>query len=122
MRNNNSHGLNAFNGSDKDKDRQILINWMRRQIENTTGYSVNQLKHGRTDLKLYRFGLFLFTTTNKAICKALDIPVEAGTRYKRTLEKEGHLVASRKKRICPYTKHSAHFLSTASNEFSDLLK
>lgn len=122
MRNSNSHGQDAFRGSGNGKDKEILINWMRRQIENTTGYSVNQLKYGRTDLKLYRFGLFLFTTTNKAICKALDIPVEAGTRYKRKLEKEGLLVASRKKRICPYTKHSAHFLSTDSNQFNDLLK
>lgn len=122
MRNNNSHGLNAFDGSDKDKDRQILINWMRRQIENTTGYSFNQLKYGRSNLKLYKFGLFLFTTTNKAICKALDIPVEAGTRYKRTLEKEGHLMASRKKRICRYTREPAHYLSTDPNQFSDLLK
>lgn len=122
MKDKNNHGDKSSGGGHANKDNQILINWMRRQIETTTGYCVNELRYGRTEIKLYRFGLALFTTTNKTICVTLGIPVEAGTRYKRTLEKEGHLVASRKKRICPYTKHPAHFLSTDSNQFSELLK
>ena len=122
MKDKNNHGDKSSGGGRANKDRQILINWMRRQIENTTGYSVDQLKYGRTELKLYRFGLFLFTTTNKAICEALGIPVEAGTRYKRTLEKQGHLMASRKKQICPYTREPAHYLSTDENQFKDLME
>lgn len=122
MKDKNHHGDKSSGGGHANKDKKILINWMRRQIENTTGFSVNELKYGRTELNLYRFGLALFTTTNKTICVTLGIPVESGTRYKRTLEKEGRLVSSTKKRICPYTTHPAHFLSTDSNQFRELLK
>lgn len=119
---NDQHGDKSSGGGHANKDRQILINWMRKEIKETTGYTVGELKKGRNEIKLYRFGLFLFTTTNKAICEALDIPTEAGTRYKRKLEKAGKLKASTKKRICPYTKHPAKFLSTAENQYNDLLR
>jgi hypothetical protein len=71
---------------------------------------------------LYRIGLFHETTTNKAICEALRIPVEVGCRRKRELEDLGLLVASDEERPCPITGAMAHFLTTNPAKFDELRK
>ena len=72
--------------------------------------------------KRYYLGLQYITTSNNAICKALNIPIEAGTRYKAELESNNHLVASIDKFICPYTGENVQFLSTNPEEFDRLIK
>ena len=74
------------------------------------------------ELKRYYLGLQYITTSNNAICQALKIPVEAGTRYKAELESNNHLVASVDKFICPYTGENVQFLSTNPAEFDRLIK
>ena len=74
------------------------------------------------ELKRYYLGLQYITTSNNAICQALKIPVEAGTRYKAELEINNHLVASVDKFICPYTGENVQFLSTNPEEFDRLIK
>lgn len=123
MRSGNSHNSKGFlNNSIKAKGKQILINYIVRTIEKNRGLTLSELKRTKTQKELYRIGLFYFTTTNKTICEALNIPIEAGTRRKRDLEKEGRLRASIKKGFCPLTKHPAKFLSTNPKNYNDLLE
>ncbi len=74
------------------------------------------------ELKRYYFGLQYITASNNAICQALQIPVEAGTRYKVVLERNNYLVASVDKFQCDYTGEYVQFLSTNPDEFERLLK
>ena len=123
MRKRTFHSLKSLlSNIRRNKDRQNLIDFIVRTIEKKTGLTLRELKRTHTQKELYRIGLYYFSTTNKTICEALKIPVEAGTRRKRDLEKEGRLMASRKKRICPFTKHPAKFLTTNPDQFNELLK
>lgn len=74
------------------------------------------------ELKRYCLGLQYITTSNNAICQALEIPVEAGTRYKVELERSNNLVASVDRFVCPYTGENVQFLSTNPAEFARLIK
>lgn len=74
------------------------------------------------ELKRYYLGLKFATTSNNAICKALNIPIEAGTRYKSDLESNYNLVASADKFQCEYTGEYVQFLSTNPEEFERLKK
>ncbi|WP_313516749.1 hypothetical protein [Sphingobacterium sp.] len=107
---------------DATKNKQILIASIRQTVETGLNKTFSQLRIENSEDYLYYLGLWFVTTTNKAICQALNIPVEAGTRYKRTLEKAGLLVHSNEKYICPYTLHKSHLLSTNPKEFTKLLK
>ena len=66
-----------------------------------SGLHLSELKRKYNEEQLFHVGLKHVTTTKKAFCEALKIPVEAGCRYKRTLEKEGLLVQSVDEVICP---------------------
>lgn len=94
------------------KDKQLLLQFVVTTIEKSTGLSYEQLKERFSQEALYRLGLYYFPTTNKTICEALNIPVEAGTRRKRSLEKKGLLKKSQVQMLCPFTKHFAFYLST----------
>ena len=74
------------------------------------------------ELNRYCLGLQHITTSNNAICQALKIPVEAGTRYKVELERNNYLVASVDKFQCDYTGEYVQFLSTNPAEFARLIK
>lgn len=106
----------------KAQSTKNYLDFIVRTIEKKQGLTLSELKRTRTQKELYRIGLFHITTTNKTICEALNIPVEAGTRRKRDLENEGRLIASTKKGICPFTKHRASFLTTNPKQFSKVLK
>lgn len=123
MRSTISHNSNSFlNNSIKAKGTKNILDFIVRTIEKNEGLTLSELKRTKTQKELYRIGLFHFTTTNKTICEALKIPVEAGTRRKRDLENEGRLFASIKKDLCPFTKHRASFLTTNPKHISKLLK
>jgi len=104
------------------KNKDLILQYIIEKIEKGTGLSYPELKKQYSGEKLFSLALKHVTTTKKALCTALDIPVEAGCRYKRTLEKEGNLVQSIEKVICPFTKHPAHLISTNPKEFERLLK
>ncbi len=101
--------------------RNQLLKAMRVQIvKNSQTDFATILK--QPEIKRYCFGLKYITTSNKAICEALNIPIEAGTRYKAELEENQYLVTSIDKFQCPYTKEYVQFLSTNPLEFERLLK
>ena len=104
------------------KDKNLNLKFIIIQVEKGTGLSLYALKRNYSEDKLFAIALKHVTTTKKALCTALNIPIEAGCRYKRTLEKDGNLVQSIDEVICPFTKHPAHLISTNPKEFERLLK
>jgi DNA-binding transcriptional MerR regulator len=121
MKNTLSTSKNSLNNR-HFKDKQLIINHLIKQVEQGTGLSISELKKQYSEDKLFAIALKHVTTTKKALCTALNIPIEAGCRYKRTLEKEGNLVQSIDEVFCPFTKHKAHLISTNPKEFARLLK
>ena len=111
---------NHNNPNGKGKGKKFILQSVINQVEKGTGLTLKQLKLKYSEDRLFYIGLQHITTTKKAFCKALDIPIEAGCRYKRTLEKSGLLVQSAKEVVCPYTKHFAHLISTNPKEFDKL--
>jgi hypothetical protein len=104
------------------EDKNLTLQFIIKLVEKGTCLSISELKKIYAEDKLFAVALNYVTTTKKALCTALNIPIEAGCRYKRTLEKDGNLVQSIDEVICPYTKHLAHLISTNPKEFERLLK
>ena len=88
-----TNGLNSFDG-EQVKDRQLFISFLRKKIENCTGSSIESLQEENPEDRLFYLGAYHVTTTKKALCEAIGVPVEAACRYKRSLEKEGKLKQS----------------------------
>ena len=120
--NKNNHSFKKSFEKGRNEDRKKVVQYIIKTIEKKTGFSISQLKNTRSQIELYKLGLKYVTTTNKAICEALNIPVEAGTRRKRKLEEEGLLITSSKRKICPYTKHNAFFLTTNLTKYKNHIK
>ena len=116
--------LNSFKsfGNDKGKDKNFYLQFIQKEVEKGTGKSIAELKKQHSEDRLFAIALKHVTTTKKALCTALNIPVEGACRYKRTLEKHGNLVQSIDVVICPYTGNGAHLISTNPKEFDKLLK
>ena len=106
----------------QSKDKNLTLQYIIKQVEKGTGLSFLELKKQYSEERLFSLALKHIATTKKALCTAFNIPVEAGCRYKRTLEKEGKLVQSIDEVIYPFTKHPAHLISTNPKEFERLLK
>ncbi len=104
----------------KDKDKKLVLKNIRQKVEKGTGLTLKQLWTAYNEEQLFYVGLQHVTTTKKAFCAALNIPVEAGCRYKRHFEDREQLVQSTKEIVCPFTKHLAHEISTNPNEFDRL--
>ena len=104
------------------QDKQLVLKYIVNQVEIGAGLSLSELKKQYSEETLFAVALKHITTTKKALCTALNIPVEAGCRYKRSLEKEGLLMQSIDEVVCPFTKHSAHLISTNPKEFERLQK
>jgi hypothetical protein len=102
----------------KNEDAVLLI---RKEIIESSGHAFETLLK-LPELKRYYLGLQCVTTSNNAICKALNVPIEAGTRYKVELESNCNLVASADKFQCDYTGEYVQFLSTNPAEFERLKK
>lgn len=104
------------------KDKKLTLNFIVKQVEKGTGHKLSDLKENYSEEQLFFTALKFVTTTKKAVCTALGIPVEAGCRYKRALEQCGQLVQSNDKVFCPITNHPAHLISTNHKEFNRLRK
>jgi hypothetical protein len=117
----NTHSLNP-NKIGLSKDKYLTLQFIIKQVEKGTGLSYKELKKQYSEVSLFREALKHVTTTKKALCTALNIPVEAGCRYKRELENSGLLVQSTDEVICPLTKFPAHLISTNPKEFERLRK
>jgi len=105
-----------------NKDRKLILQYVVKQVEKGTNLKICELKKQFNEEQLFYIALKHVTTTKKALCTALNIPVEAGCRYKRQNEKNGNLVQSIYVVVCPFTKHFAHEISTNPKEFERLLK
>jgi len=108
--------------SGQGENKQLILEFIISEVERGTGLTLIELKKKYSEDKLFYLGLKYVTTTKKAYCEALKIPVEAGCRYKRALEKNKLLVQSIDEVLCPYTKHLAHQISTNPMEFERLSK
>lgn len=104
------------------KDKYLTLQLIIKQVEKGTGLSFIELKKQYLEEHLFSLSLKHVTTTKKALCTAFDIPVEAGCRYKRKLEKKGYLMQSIEKVYCPFTNNPAHLISTNPIEFEKLQK
>ncbi|NDV15577.1 hypothetical protein GO009_06015 [Muricauda sp. TY007] len=113
------NGLNSLE-SEQFKDRQLFISFLRKRIESGTGSSIESLREENSEERLFYLGAYYVTTTKKALCEALDIPIEAACRYKRAREKDGVLKQSEEDVICPVTRHPARLISTNPKEFKKL--
>jgi hypothetical protein len=120
MENNHTNSPKSF--KQLDKDRQKVVQYIRTLIENATEKPVGQILIEYSDINRYYLALQYVTTSNKAVCEAMEIPVEAGTWYKADLENTNNLVASKDLFRCPYTGEMVHFLSTNPAEFERLWK
>ena len=122
MENNQSNNPSFFSIKERNEDKQLVLKSIINKIEKGTDLTFAELKEKYSEDKLFQIALRYATTKKKAICEALKIPIEAGCRYKRELEKRGLLVQSTDEFICPYTLHEAHLISTNELEFEGLLK
>jgi hypothetical protein len=104
------------------KDKNSILEHIRKQIEKGTGKTIAELKKEYAEDKLFALALNYVTTTKKALCMALGIPVEGACRYIRRAEKSGALVQSVERYYCPFTKHLAHKITTNPDEFTELQK
>jgi hypothetical protein len=104
------------------KDKALILDFIRRQVEKGTGKGLAELKREYSEEHLFYTGLKHITTTKKALCKALNINIDNACRYKRALEINGYLVQSKDEVFCPYTKYKAHLISTNPEEFKRLQK
>ena len=102
------------------KYKKLVLKNIKNQVEKGTGKPIAELKKIYSEEQLFFIGLKHTTATKKSFCMALNIPVEAGCRYKRKYEKIGLLMQSINKVNCPFTKHLAHLISANQNEFSSL--
>jgi hypothetical protein len=104
------------------QDKQSVLIDIRNQVQKGTSLSLYELKSKYNEEQLFQIGLKHVTTTKKAYCEALYIPVEAGCRYKRKLELYGLLKQSIDDVVCPYTKDFARLISTNPDEYERLTK
>jgi hypothetical protein len=113
--------MNYTGKASVNQRRNDLLKFIRKEVvkQSKTGFKTIL---SYPEIKRYHLGLKYITTSNKAICEALNIPVEAGTRYKAELEENQNLVASIDKFQCPYTKEYVQFLSTNPLEFERITK
>lgn len=122
MESNQLNSLNNFLDKRQGQDKNLILKHIINDVKKGTGLSISKLKNQYSEEQLFYVALKHVTTTKKALCTALNIPIEAGCRYKRELEKNGHLVQSIDEVICPFTKHPAHLISTNPKEFIRLKK
>ena len=120
MENNHANSPKSF--KQVSKDRQKVVQFIRNLIENATDKPFSQLLVEYSDINRYYLALQYVTTSKKAVCEAMEIPVEAGTWYKADLESSNSLVASKDAFRCPYTGEMVQFLSTNPAEFERLRK
>ncbi|MBQ0732970.1 hypothetical protein [Aquimarina celericrescens] len=116
MENNQNHNPN----SRRNKDKLLVLDHIKNEIEKGSGLTIKELSAKYGEEQLFYTSLKYVTTTKKALCVAIDIPVEAACRYKKHLEDRGLLVESIEVVICPYTKHYARLISTNPEEFDRL--
>lgn len=103
-------------------NKELVRNYILGEVVSATGLSLLQLKQKYSEDRLFLEALKHVTTTKKAICEALKIPVEGACRYKRSFEDAGLLVQSDDDVICPFTKFPARLLTSNPDEFDRLRK
>lgn len=104
--------MRATNHTDSHShsDKQIYINFFRNEVLGHYNLSFAKFVKLPQERRLF-LALKVMPTTAKVVSKAFKIPIESLCRRKRLLEKKGMLQVSRKRAICPFTKHRANLLT-----------
>lgn len=119
---NQNNKANTFQHKRQPQDTQLVLQFIVKQVENGTGFSISELKKKYSEETLFAVALKHVTTTKKALCKALELNIDNACRYKRRLEIDGLLVQSIDEVICPFTKYSEHLITTNPKELERLQK
>lgn len=96
---------------DRTKDRNLILDYIRRRVESGLSIPCSEMQDNYSQEQLFYESLKHVTTTKKALCEALDLPVEGCCRYKRTLQRAEKLWEV-KKIYCPLTRRRASILTT----------
>lgn len=102
------------------KDRKSVCRLIVHYVEQGTGKKLTELKESLSEDALILEALKHVTTTKKSLIKALNLDVDNVCRYKRELEKNGHLVQSVIDYTCPFTRRQARLLTTNKAYFESL--
>ena len=108
--------------SKMDYDKQMHLNWIVRKVEKGTGLTKRELKGIYSEKALFYEALKHVSTTNRSLCKALNLSRPNCCRHKKELESRGLLIQSVDKYVCRNSYDLAHVLSTNQNKFDELLK
>lgn len=106
----------------KGQHRAQVVTLIRQELQKATGLTLEQLREQHNEKSLFFEAFRHVTTTKKAMVAAIEIPVEAGCRYKRMFEEDGLMVQSKEKYLCPFTKYKANLLTANPDEFGNLTK
>jgi hypothetical protein len=105
-----------------DYDKQMHLNWIVRKVEKGTGLTKQELKSIYSEKALFFEALKHVSTTNRSLCKALNLSRPNCCRHKKELESRGLLIQSVDKYVCRNSYDLAHLISTNQNKFDELLK
>ena len=105
-----------------DYDKQMHLNWIVRKVEKGTGLTKRELKGIYSEKALFYEALKHVSTTNRSLCKALNLSRPNCCRHKKELESKGLLIQSVDKYVCRNSYDLAHLISTNQNKFDELLK
>ena len=105
-----------------DYDKQMHLKWIVRKVEKRTGLTKQELKSIYSEKALFFEALKHVSTTNRSLCKALNLSRPNCCRHKKELESRGLLIQSVDKYVCRNSYDLAHLISTNQNKFDELLK
>ncbi|AWG22941.1 hypothetical protein FFWV33_16105 [Flavobacterium faecale] len=99
------------------QERQSYINFYRKEVLKYHEISFSQFIKKPQERRLF-LALQVIPATAKVVSIAFKIPIESQCRRKRKLEDKGLLQVSKKRSICPITKHYANLLTTNKELFN----
>lgn len=115
-----TNSKNNPSSQSKGEGSKLTVKTIISKIESGTGKTISFLKRKYSEKRFFFIALQHVTTTKRMLCLALKIAIADACRYKRQLEKDGHLVQSVYDTVCPDSKFLARILSTNPEEFNEL--
>lgn len=103
--------------TDRFHTKQMYIKFYQKEILKHYNLPFNRFVKIPYKRRLF-LALKVMPATAKTVSISFRIPVESLCRKKRSLELSSRLQTSRKRAICPITKHRAFLLTTDENLFN----
>lgn len=104
-----SHNLDPH--KERYEVRKIILHYIRQAIEKGSGMSIEEMRKQYSEDRFFYEALKHLSTTKKALCEAIRMPVENACRYKRYYERAG-LLWEVTQTYCPFTRHLAWTITT----------